>query len=397
MPVWALPPSLADAEKTRTGRTLYVLLLSLMAMGTFSLVQAWVHHWTGAAYTLGAENLCLLAALWFNRRGETEWATKVICFSELACGLLLTSLFGIGLRDEEVLLFPLMLVTAAVLLRWGSYVRFAGLVVVSVIGAGFILQESGTRTRLHTVVNMVNILLTTVVAVGLLARNLKERVLQSREAERELEALSARLIHAQEEERTRLARELHDDLAQQIAALSIGLSNLKRKIPQQDAEARGQSELIQQKLVDLSESVRRISHELHPAVLEHAGLAAALRDYCSEYGQLTGIRVSVQTHGSLDGVPPSIALCIYRITQEALQNVAKHAHVGEAEVELRRSGGRLRLAVSDRGAGIQPSRAGKPVGLGLVSIKERTRLVNGAFEIQSKPGQGTVVLVTIPA
>ncbi len=150
-------------------------------------------------------------------------------------------------------------------------------------------------------------------------------------------------------------------------------------------------------MVDLSESIRRLSYELHPAVLEQAGLAAALRDYCSEYGRSTGIRVSVQTTGSLEGVPPPVALCLYRITQEALQNVAKHAHVGEAEVELRRSGGVLCLTVSDRGAGVEARRGSQAGGLGLVNIKERARLVNGTFELQSRPGHGTVLLVKIPA
>jgi len=189
---------------------------------------------------------------------------------------------------------------------------------------------------------------------------------------------------------------LHDDLSQQIAALSIGVSHLKRQIPPEQAEAREQSARIQQKLVQVAESIRRLSHELHPAVLEHSGLGAALRDYCSEFGILTGIRVTCKTEGSFESVPPAVALCVYRITQEALQNVAKHARVGEAEVELTRTDGSLRLTVSDRGAGMPANRAGLPAGLGLVSIKERTRLVKGTFSIQSRPNEGTVLGVRIP-
>jgi signal transduction histidine kinase len=394
---WALFPHFADEEKTRSARTLYVLSVSLMAMGTVSLVQAWARRWTGAACTLGVENLCLIAALWCNRQGEIEWATKIICFSELACGLLLTSRFGAGFKDEGMLLFPLILVSAAVLLDWRSYITFAGMVVVSVASAGFILAAAGTHANYHTVVNTVNILVITAVVAGLLARNLKRRVLQSRQAEQEIKALSERLINAQEEERARLARELHDDISQQVAALSIGMSNLKRQIPQEQVDARVQSDRIQQKLVDVAVSIRRLSHELHPAVLEYSGLAAALRTYCSEFELLTGIRVSLQADGPFESVPSAVAVCIYRITQEALQNVAKHANVAEAEVELRRSDGILYLSVSDRGPGIKPSRAAPPVGLGLISIRERTRLVNGTFEIKSKPEQGTTVLVRIPA
>jgi hypothetical protein len=122
---WALVPRFTDEEKARAGRVVAFLSLGLMAMGAFSLVQAWHYGWTGAAYTLGIENLCLIAALGFNRLGQIELATKIICFGELGCGLLLTSLFGPGFSDEAMLLFPLILVTAAILLDWRSYIGFA--------------------------------------------------------------------------------------------------------------------------------------------------------------------------------------------------------------------------------------------------------------------------------
>src|ERR1039457_6009589 len=305
---WGTPRESTDEDKARASRTLFILSLCLMAMDTFSQVQAWVYGWSGAGWTLGVEDLCMMAAVWFNRRGELEWATSIICFSELGCGLVVTSLFGIGFKDEGMLLFPLILVTAAILLNWRAYLRFAVLVVVSVACAGLILAAGGVHAKYHTVFNLVNILLTTAVAAGLLARNLKRSVVQAREAEREIMALSERLINAQEEERTRLARELHDDLSQQIAALSIGMSNLKRQMPPEQVEAREQSARIQQKLVQVAESIRRLSHELHPAVLEHSGLGAALRDYCSEFGLLTNIRVTCKTDGAFEGVPPAVAL-----------------------------------------------------------------------------------------
>jgi len=224
-----------------------------------------------------------------------------------------------------------------------------------------------------------------------LAHELEERT----RAEREIQALTARLIGAQEDERARIARELHDDLSQQIAALSIGMSNLKRKLPPQ-SEAVAQSERIQRKLVELGESTRRLSHELHPAVLEHSGLAPALREYCSELAALTGVRVAFETEGCLDDLSSAVSLCVFRVVQEALRNVVRHAGVDEARVELRRADGMLCLSVSDRGAGIEPRQDSAPAGLGLVSIKERTRLVNGTFDIQSRPNQGTTLTVQVP-
>ena len=155
--------------------------------------------------------------------------------------------------------------------------------------------------------------------------NLAAELAESTRKEEEIQDLSARLIDAQEEERKRLARELHDDLSQQIAALSIATGNLKRQIPEERTEARAQSDRIHEKLVQLAEAVRRMSHELHPAILQYSGLAAALRSYRQEFGALTGIQVSLEIEGSFENVTPAAALCLFRVTQEALRNVARHA------------------------------------------------------------------------
>jgi signal transduction histidine kinase len=221
-------------------------------------------------------------------------------------------------------------------------------------------------------------------------------ITERKHAEEQLRALSARLIGAQEDERKRLARELHDDLNQQIAALSIAMGNLKRHIPEEQAETRAQSDRIYHKLVQLSESVRRLSHDLHPAILQYAGLVPALRSYCDTFTKLTRIEVAFQTDGSVNGVAPASALCLYRITQEALQNVSKHAKVNAAQVKVVRSNGQLRLTVSDAGVGMAESKRAPSAGLGLISIKERTRLVRGRMEIVSAPNEGTTIRVSIP-
>lgn len=226
--------------------------------------------------------------------------------------------------------------------------------------------------------------------------SLAAELAESTRKEQEIQELSARLIHAQEEERKRLARELHDDLSQQIAALSIATGNLKRQIPEERVEARAQSDRIHGKLVQLADAVRRMSHELHPAILQYSGLAAALRSYCEEFGALTGIHVSLQIQGSFEGVGAEVALCLFRVAQEALRNVAKHARVSTAAVELQRAGGVLQLTISDAGAGMETGRAASKAGLGLLNIQERARLAKGRVEIRSSPGQGTVVTVQVP-
>ena len=212
--------------------------------------------------------------------------------------------------------------------------------------------------------------------------------------EKEIRALTARLITAQEEERTRLARELHDDLSQQIATLSIAMSNLKNDIGSHEQGVTAQIDRLRQKLVQLAEGVRRLSHNLHPAVLEYSGLGAALKSYCSEFSTVTGITVSFRSEGSFGHLPSEVALCLYRIAQEALQNVLKHAQVDRAQLDVAQSGESVYLTISDEGIGIDMASVSQ--GLGLLNIKERTRLVDGTFHIKSSPNKGTTLCVTVP-
>jgi len=223
---------------------------------------------------------------------------------------------------------------------------------------------------------------------------LADELAERKRHESEIESLTARLMHAQEDERKRLARELHDDLSQQLAVLSIDLGNLKRQIPEQESNTRAQSDLIQQKLVKTAENVRQLSHQLHPALLEYSGLVPALQSYCEDFSSMSGIYVTFTADQSIGPVEPDIALNLFRITQEALQNIAKHAHVKQAQVCLRDSAGLLCLAIEDRGTGIVGDSQGR--GLGLVSMRERTRVMGGTFEITSEPNQGTAVVVKVP-
>ena len=226
-------------------------------------------------------------------------------------------------------------------------------------------------------------------AYAALAGELAERTRH----EQAIQSLSARLINAQEAERARVARELHDDLSQQIAALSIAMGNLRRMGNAKNSDAQEQYGRFQQKLIEAADSVRRISHQLHPAVLEGSGLVSALQAYCDEFTALTGIRVGFRVEMALREVPPGLGLGLYRIAQEALQNVAKHAHVNDAEVVLEDRDGMLCLTISDHGTGMDLMAA--PAGLGLISIKERARLLDGFVTIESAPDQGTTITVRV--
>jgi len=229
-------------------------------------------------------------------------------------------------------------------------------------------------------------------AYNWLMRELNERI----RAEREIRDLGQRLITAQEEERARIARELHDDVSQQIGALSLALNNLKVQITAEGPEVIEQAERLHQRILQLASSIRQLSHELHPALLEYAGIAVALRSYCGEFSSLSGLNISFQSSGAYDDVPPAAALCLYRVTQEALRNVAKHAATNQAEVYMARTNGNLHLTVSDRGVGFDKERARTQGGLGFLSMKERVGLVKGALEVESEPGFGTTVRIEIP-
>jgi signal transduction histidine kinase len=146
----------------------------------------------------------------------------------------------------------------------------------------------------------------------------------------------------------------------------------------------------------LGEGVRQLSRQLHPVVLEYGGIAAALRSYGAEFSGVHGIGISVDAVGEFENVPPAVGLCLYRVAQEALQNVAKHSKAKQATVRLERGAEYVSLVIKDWGQGFQEMPDGAERGLGLVSMGERVRLVNGGLNIQSSPGEGTTVTVSIP-
>jgi signal transduction histidine kinase len=223
---------------------------------------------------------------------------------------------------------------------------------------------------------------------------------ESREALRSshdrIQDLAGSLITAQEEERRRVSRELHDDFNQKLAALSIGLSNLKRHVPVDRDALVERLDSLQRRTVELTDDVRRLTHRLHPAALEHAGLPTALKAYCSEFAELTGIGVDLSVGPESAGLPTEVALCLYRVAQEALRNTATHSGARNVTVRLDSTERAVCLTISDEGTGFDPERSRLQGGLGLVSMEERVRLLNGSFRVQSAPGRGTELRIEIP-
>jgi signal transduction histidine kinase len=215
-------------------------------------------------------------------------------------------------------------------------------------------------------------------------------------ADREIKNLAGRLITAQEAERSRIARDLHDDINQQLASLSIALSSVKRRL-QQGETAGIQEEIarLQARIIEVTNVTRQLSHDLHPGVLQHAGLVAALRGHCAEFGSQHGIEVTFSAAG-IDGVPEETALCLYRVTQEALRNIAAHAGAREARVALSPSAEGLELVINDDGQGFDLAEARRRGGVGLISLDERVRLIGGSLRIETQPRRGTELRVRVP-
>ena len=210
----------------------------------------------------------------------------------------------------------------------------------------------------------------------------------------QIQDLAGRLIVAQEAERTRIARDLHDDIGQQLASLSIALSLLKRRLRGAQLEA---ATSLQQRTSGLAEQIRHLSHDLHPGALQHAGLVAALKDHCAEFEQRHAARITFSAVDDLGFITPEVTLCLYRIVQEALHNIAKHASARSIRVVLTREADALHLIITDDGRGFDSAQMRQPGGgLGLVSIEERARLVRGTVEIDTQPDEGTRLHVRIP-
>ena len=207
--------------------------------------------------------------------------------------------------------------------------------------------------------------------------------------------LASRLVAAAEEARRQVARELHDDFGQRLAGLTLALKAARNQLPEGEPQ-RSELEAIGGCLTELAEDLRRLSHDLHPAALERRGLAEALRDHCREIERRHGLRVGLSLDGGEGPFPPDVALGLYRIAQEALENTARHAGAQTARLTLRAAGRTARLTVADDGAGFDPGEARRAGGVGLASIEERAQLLGGRCRIASAPGAGTEMEVTVP-
>jgi two-component system sensor histidine kinase UhpB len=359
----------------------------------------------GLAHALG---YLLFAPLWF--RPRARWATLQRMFvpdswsaiSALAAvatiGLLWNAFGELSYLRPLLLLAPIpVLVFTALRARVaGAYVLVIVIAIVAIrmsrAGRGPFIEDDESLTAL----SFMSWILATGVASWLLAVLIEQRVDMRRalvHSSREVRELAGRLLEAQEQERSRIARDLHDDINQRLASVSIELSAIRRGAGPAGAELAH----VQDELIALSEDVRHLSHNLHPSMLHETGLDAALGSLCNTQRHRNGPSIDLHVMPNADNLPDAVALCVYRATQEALGNAIRHARARAIDVSLGVVGDQAELRVHDDGIGFcTKGDTARRRGLGLLSLEERAKLLGGSFSLDTSPGKGTHICIRIP-
>ncbi|MHC4539789.1 MAG: MASE3 domain-containing protein [Planctomycetota bacterium] len=227
-----------------------------------------------------------------------------------------------------------------------------------------------------------------------LEMRVEERTSDLAKSQEALWRLTGRLLSVQEEERRRLARELHDDLTQRLAVLAIDAGKLEQQLDAPPDALREKIGRMKEQMVRLSTDVHDISRQLHPSIIDDLGLRQAIQSECVNFTEREGIAIRYEPRDIPTNIPRDISICLFRIVQEGLRNIARHANVRQAQVKLVGSDGFITLTIEDAGIGFDPAQGRAEAGLGLVSMAERARLIQGELRVESKPGEGTVITVT---
>lgn len=355
--------------------------------------------WTTRLSANMIAGLILVPIIVLFARSGVSWIAKVTAARWLEAGLLAlcvisVSLFVFGTNAvpnsiPALILIPLLFLLWAAL-RFGPGGLSASLLAVALISIWGTIQGRGPLVggaigenvlRLHIVLG------TAAVLLMLLAAAVAER----RHAEDSLRNTRVKLIDAQEQERHRIARELHDDIVQQLTLLGL---NMEKVRTHSDYPMKSDLDQLYQQVSTVSEATRELSHDLHPFVLEYLGLAKALKLLCQHVGTQSGINISFELEGAPPRMPADVSLSLYRVAQEALQNVVKHSQARAAGIELKAHSGRALLRITDNGVGMSPEQ--HPFGgMGIVSMRERVMALDGKFRINSAPGKGTTIEVSL--
>jgi signal transduction histidine kinase len=204
------------------------------------------------------------------------------------------------------------------------------------------------------------------------------------------------LIEAQETERARIARDLHDDIGQGLALLTVTLDQIKHVTSDSSGEVRRCMDQLQRQISEITASVQALSHDLHPFKLQLLGVVAAMKSFCTELSELHRVEIDFTHQDISRTLPPKISLCLFRVLQEALHNAVRYSGVRRFSVQLRGTSDAVQLIVRDAGMGFDPETAAQGRGLGLTSMKERLKLAGGELSIQTELTRGTTIVAWVP-
>lgn len=409
-----LPP-LEDFRKLAGFCVVAVLGLPIVCAPCIALIS---RHTALAADILGDwRNIALAHALgyalyvpaWVSLLCPDSAIRRAVEWSPLMIGGVVLAIVGLGavwfnFGDDQALR-PLLLLAPVPIVVWVAVqLQMTGtavtVVVITILAAKLSVYGLGPFAGATPELTTLSVQLWSLaVAIGgmTICMLIEQRMAIRRtlaDTNRHVRELAGRLIATQEHERARLARDLHDDINQRLASASIQLSVLRRNVPD---DRRDEVEHVRAQLVCLSNDVRRLSHELHPSMLRHTGLSAALESLCTAQRHAHGPRIALDVDEQAEGLPEAIALCYYRVVQEALANALRHARAKHIRVAVNVTAGNADLIVADDGVGFTPVVDHEAAaGLGLISIEERVKLLEGQLDIHTSPAKGVTLCVRIP-
>ena len=389
------------------------VVLAPLATSFLDAAAVVVTGWGRAFWPVGVERfwtnalaeLTLVPAIVLWSSNGISWlrGTSVARYSEaalLAVGTVLLVLLVFGFQLFSPSATPALLYLPLPFLLWAA-ARFGlaglslSLLSVALISIGCIMRGRPPFPYVSMAQNVLSLqILLCVVAVPLMF--LSAVMAEARRTQDSLRRISGSLIEAQEQERHRIARELHDDIVQRLALLSLELEGVQLDVPDLASELRTRIGTLQNETTRITNDVQLISHELHSSKMDHLGILEAAKNFCKEFGERQKVEIDFQSYDLPTPFPTELSLPLFRVLQEALRNAAKHSGVKRFDVCLWGSPGAIHLTISDLGAGFDKETAMKGSGLGLTSMQERLRLVRGEISINSHPKSGTTIHARVP-
>jgi signal transduction histidine kinase len=307
-------------------------------------------------------------------------------------GLALVTLICFRLRFGLATASLLYLMLVVLLSLKGSFISSAVTSVLAVACLDYFFTAplfTFGKNDFPNVVAITVFLITSLVITRLVSRVRKQ-------AEEALSTVSYRVIEAEEQERHRIAAELHEDIGQRLTLLAIRIEQLETDIPNPAVSVPSRMDAIRNQALEALNDVKSLAHELYSPRLEYLGIAAVMSSFCKEFGERKRVEIDFRSDGLPSAIPPEISLCLFRVLQEALHNALQHSGVRQVEARLWATSDEIQLTISDRGAGFDIETAKTSRGLGLNRMRERLKLVKGNLSIDSQPKRGTTIRARVP-